>query len=131
MTHINPSLAELPGYVDQLDQLLLQAEKCLKSLAEPALIEVDCAQVLQEYEGKRQRIDEIHQVLIIWDGLSDASVSQKSEIKRSLGQLRRLTVVSKNIVRILRQTLNIPDPERMQEEMELQMMRVAALHGNR
>lgn len=124
MSNSQIPLSELPTCVDQIDTFLLAAEQQLKLLAE-IQSEDELRAILQEYENRQEQITTAQQRLLVWQSDASASAYQQAEIKRSLGQLRRLALVTKNSIRIVREKLNLPDPERMQEEMQLQMMRMS------
>ena len=128
MSESSLPLSELSGYVETTDALLLDAEKFLKLLPDREFWQVTFQASLIVYERKLMEMESCYVQFSAWDILTDVSPCEKSEITRSLGQLRRLSVVLKNILRMLREQLHIPDPDRMQEEMQLQMMRMNALH---
>lgn len=68
-----------------------------------------------------ERLDLYSKVYHNWEA-AETSAYEKSEVRFSLGHVRRLQVVAKNIQRITAEALGIPDPEMQQTMLEAQLM---------
>ena len=127
----NATLEELPRYVDYLDTVIPAAESQLQAMAKvvenPSQELRDEVQTaLDRYTNIAQDGDILLEVFSLWQA-EQLSPLQKAEVERALGYTRRLRLVTKNILRIARKYLGIPDPERAQEEAQVQLMMMSRM----
>ncbi|WP_086930074.1 hypothetical protein [Agarilytica rhodophyticola] len=132
MNAVNEDSIEcLAQNVEAIDELLLNAEQQLKKIGQYEELGLVSDESAPEYSLLMdsfntfspidQKIDIYRNRFTMWSEL-DITVYQKSEVTRSLGQIKRLTLVTRNILRICRKVLGFPDPEREQEELQMQLM---------
>lgn len=132
MNAVNEDSIEcLAQNVEAIDELLLNAEQQLKKIGQYEELGLVSDESAPEYSllmdsfntfsPVDQKIDIYRNRFTMWSEL-DITVYQKSEVTRSLGQIKRLALVTRNILRICRKVLGIPDPEREQEELQMQLM---------
>jgi len=129
---LNIDIVRLTEYTDAVDALLVEASDQMRMLGAYENAPDDHA--LPEYGALLERFEQVQAVASEYAGVfyqwneQALTMLQASEVTRSLGQCRRLNLVLVNILRICRNTLGIADPQQMQDEMSLQMMRMNAMH---
>ncbi len=120
------NIATLSEHVAEIQNTLVLAEHHLRSLETELLRKCeDASQYVQSlhhmYCRVSDRLDAYTKMYHLWEA-SDISAFEKSEVRFSLGQLRRLHIVAKNIQRISAHELGVPDPEMQQAMLEMQLM---------
>ena len=120
------NIDSLSQHVTEIQHTLEVAEAHLRSLeAESLKLQDEPAQYIQSlhllYCRLPERLDAYSKIYHIWEA-AEVSVFEKSEARFSLGQIRRLHVVAKNIQRISAHELGVPDPEMQQTMLEMQLI---------
>ena len=121
------------NYVKRVENMLVAAEAALRSLSnieDQNLEEIreHLDGLLQTYETIEPEIKAVNDVFTQWNA-GETTIFQQSEIDRSLGQIKRLSLVKKNILRVVKRTLGIPDPEGEQEMIQHQLANMGVIHG--
>lgn len=144
---IAEGLSCLAQHVGEVQAMLVAAEQQLQALdaleqsgvlveqgggsAEPKVDAVDPATathlhtVMAQYTEVVVRVEQYFAIYHQWETLQ-LSAFQQSELTFSQGQLRRLSIVSRNILRLAHYLLGIPDPEMEQAQLQQQLMASAA-----
>ncbi len=122
---------QLPEFVEQVQSLVIDAQDTLKNL--PKLEDTpesadSLRALLEKYADKEQQIAEVGYVFLAWDA-EELPAYEKSEVVRAIGLLKRAKLVAKNISRLLKEELGIPDPERAQMELQMKLQSMGAIHG--
>lgn len=110
----------LKAYVEKVEALCGDAESQLSLLAgdNPLCEEQNPGELIEKYEEVDVECSQIYSVMFKWDS-EPLPPLEKSDVTYSLGRLKRLHLVTKNILRISRRRAGILDPEQLQEEMNV------------
>jgi len=112
---------ELHCTVEEIEQMLGVAEQQLQGLAAIGeQTENTLALALDKFSDIGAKSSVFEAMLLNWQAM-DLSPFQQSEVTRSLGLVKRLELVTKNILRLCKKALDIDDPQRQQEELEVRL----------
>lgn len=124
------SIDQLMQNVEVVDQILQMAEQQLRDIGhydQSERIEDESSaefgtinDVFDRFDAINLQVDTYRNRFAAWDE-SELTVYQKSEVTRSLGQIKCLTLVTQSVRRICRKALGIPDPECEQQELQMQL----------
>lgn len=119
---------QLPMLANEVQELLIGAEDVLSSLNKPERNKEDLESTLAKFQRADERACEYFDIFSEWEK-GEIDIALKSEVMFRLSQLKRLRLVIKNILRLVRQSLGISDPEREQEELQLQLAMMGHMHN--
>ncbi len=125
-----PSLDQLPEHVTQVESLLADARSLLEGLSAPESLAESMETVFKQSQQHEIDLQALHEVFLAWDELEIPSV-EKSEVVRALGLIKRAKLVNQNALRIGKQSLGIPDPEREQAELQMQLQAMGVIFADR
>ncbi len=126
----NP-IEQLPGLVEQVQSLLADARATLKTLSELEATSKpsdSLVKMFEQYTDKERQVAQVYGVFLAWES-EEIPAYEKSEVVRALGLLKRANLIMQNVLRILKAKLDIPDPERDQMELQMQLQSMGVIHG--
>lgn len=116
-------IEKLKIYVERVEALGMDSEAQLNLVAdETRPIETEkVIDIIKKYEQIDTECADIYKYMYQWS-LGSLSPIDKSEITYAQGRLKRIALVTKNILRICRKQAGIMDPDQLQEELNIQLM---------
>lgn len=126
-------ITRLMEFADSIDELLIKAEPVLKKVAAVAegapadreqsdpVSTIDVSAILDEFLAVEAEIEQYSQIFTAWDK-AEITPFQRSEVTRSQGQLKRLTVLTTNIIKLSRSYVGVKDEEAEQAELMAQIL---------
>lgn len=123
VTRVESVLAESRQLLDSLNQ------KGAEQVGEESKGETSFQEVMQLCEKLSAEVLELYNVFDFWDKQEKIPAIEKSEVVRALGLIKRANVLTQNALRIAKEALGIPDPERQQAEIEMQLRSMGVIRG--
>lgn len=124
----NKSIEQLPEFVNRVEKLLAAARSTLDGLADLPTCREALDLKYKKCLSNEQKIIATQGVFVQWND-TDLPAVEKSEVVRALGLIKRANIVIQNTLRLLKTALNIPDPERDQVELQMQLQAMGVIHG--
>ncbi len=130
-----PTIDQLADFVEHVETLLANARLALETLAPSDGNQTDkeinveaFESVLKKSSAHEQRISDLHKVFVGWEQ-AEISPYEKSEVVRAISLLKRANIVTENTLRLVKKGLGIPDPDREQAELQMQLQAMGVIHG--
>ena len=124
--HIQP-ITHLPAAVTLVETLLQEVKHLLQQTDATGHSEALLQSMLTDVLEKDAAIVCVQQTFLHWDSEQQPAYEQ-SEVTRALGLIKRAQLVAQNAQCLLKKSLGIPDPEREQAEIEMQLRAMSAMH---
>ncbi len=126
-----PPIDQLAECVEQVESLLANARLALEGLSSPDVnkVEADTLEALFEKSmAHEQQVTSLHAVFVSWEQ-EEISPYEKSEVVRAISLLKRANIVTQNTLRLVKKELGIPDPDREQAELQMQLQSMGVIRG--
>ncbi len=123
-----PSIDQLAEFVKQVETLMANARLALDSLSSPSDEQGAYETILDASIAHEQQIADIHAVFTVWEQ-EEISPYEKSEVTRAISLLTRANLVTQNTLRLVKKALGMPDPEREQAELQIQLQSMGVIRG--
>lgn len=120
-------ITQLPEAVTLVETLLQDVKCVLQNIDASDNTEALLASMLTDVLEKDEAIISVRQTFLHWDG-QDLPAYEQSEVTRALGLIKRGQLVAQNAQCLLKKALGIPDHEREQAEIEMQLRAMSAMH---
>lgn len=124
-------IEQLPEYVEKVQSLVIDVQDTLRGLPK---LEVNpesldsLRTLLEKTVDKEEQIAQVKIVFLTWDA-EELPAYEKSEVVRALDLVKRANLVVINTLRLLKEKLGVPDPERAQKELQKQLQSMGVIHG--
>lgn len=116
----NQPINQLDEYVEKVDEMLVKSEEQLRAFANDGQKNAttpDLETILETYTDFEANIPHIKTQFEQWSQ-QEHDIREQCEITRSLGQIKRLSLVIKNILKLTRKSLGIIDPDQHDELLQ-------------
>ncbi len=128
-----PLIDPLADFVGQVESILANVRIALEGLSS---IDVDTKDVnaqsleiiLEKSFSLEEQVSSLRGVFVSCEQ-EEISPYEKSEVVRAISLLKRANIGIQNTPRLVKKALGIPDPDREQAELQMQLQAMGVIHG--